>query len=584
MPRKFRLALAQINTTVGDIPGNTAKIIEYLERARDLQADLVAFPELAVTGYPPEDLLFKTSFLQANEEAMQRIIAASRGIAVVVGYVARGADIANAAAVGYDGQLIDSYRKMYLPNYGVFDEDRYFRRGDVCPVYTINGTGVGVNICEDIWYPLGPIAVQREAGAEVIVNINGSPFHAGKQTYREKMIATRAADNELIVAYLNLVGGQDELIFDGSSLVCDATGEPVARGPAFEEALVVTDLDIESVFRSRLRDPRPRKENPTILREIGHPKQVQVSGFEPTQRPALPPASLPDTLGYVEEVYRALVLGTRDYVHKSGFSKAVIGLSGGIDSALTAAVAVDALGQENVVGITMPSRYSSEGSVSDSKALAEGLGIDIWVVPIEPAHIAFTDMLAPHFQGTEDNVAEENVQARIRGNVLMTISNKFGWIVLTTGNKSEMAMGYATLYGDMAGGFAVLKDVPKTLVYQLCRWRNERTHNGQPLIPTEVLVKPPSAELRPDQTDQDSLPPYEQLDPIIKAYVEDDYSYADMVAMGHHPDWVRQVMSAVDRNEYKRRQAPPGVKITPRAFGKDRRLPIINRYRPATPA
>ena len=472
MVRTFRLALAQINTTVGDIPGNTAKIIEYLERARDLQADLVAFPELAVTGYPPEDLLFKTSFLQANEEAMQRIIAASRGIAVVVGYVARGADIANAAAVGYDGQLIDSYRKMYLPNYGVFDEDRYFRRGDVCPVYTINGTGVGVNICEDIWYPLGPIAVQREAGAEVIVNINGSPFHAGKQTYREKMIATRAADNELIVAYLNLVGGQDELIFDGSSLVCDATGEPVARGPAFEEALVVTDLDIESVFRSRLRDPRPRKENPTILREIGHPKQVQVSGFEPTQRPALPPASLPDTLGYVEEVYRALVLGTRDYVHKSGFSKAVIGLSGGIDSALTAAVAVDALGQENVVGITMPSRYSSEGSVSDSKALAEGLGIDIWVVPIEPAHIAFTDMLAPHFQGTEDNVAEENVQARIRGNVLMTISNKFGWIVLTTGNKSEMAMGYATLYGDMAGGFAVIKDVPKTLVYQLCQWRN----------------------------------------------------------------------------------------------------------------
>ena len=583
MVRTFRLALAQINTTVGDIPGNTAKIIEYLERARDLQADLVAFPELAVTGYPPEDLLFKTSFLQANEEAMQRIIAASRGIAVVVGYVARGADIANAAAVGYDGQLIDSYRKMYLPNYGVFDEDRYFRRGDVCPVYTINGTGVGVNICEDIWYPLGPIAVQREAGAEVIVNINGSPFHAGKQTYREKMIATRAADNELIVAYLNLVGGQDELIFDGSSLVCDATGEPVARGPAFEEALVVTDLDIESVFRSRLRDPRPRKENPTILREIGHPKQVQVSGFEPTQRPALPPASLPDTLGYVEEVYRALVLGTRDYVHKSGFSKAVIGLSGGIDSALTAAVAVDALGQENVVGITMPSRYSSEGSVSDSKALAEGLGIDIWVVPIEPAHIAFTDMLAPHFQGTEDNVAEENVQARIRGNVLMTISNKFGWIVLTTGNKSEMAMGYATLYGDMAGGFAVIKDVPKTLVYQLCQWRNGHglllKTGARQVIPQAIIEKPPSAELRPDQLDQDTLPPYDALDPIVRAYVEEDFSYQDMVEMGHDPQRVRQVISFVDRNEYKRRQAPPGVKITPRAFGKDRRLPIVNRYR-----
>ncbi len=578
MVRQFRLALAQINTTVGDIPGNTAKIIEYLERARDLQADLVAFPELAVTGYPPEDLLFKTSFLQANEEAMQRIIAASRGIAVVVGYVARGADIANAAAVGYDGQLIDSYRKMYLPNYGVFDEDRYFRRGDVCPVYTINGTGVGVSICEDIWYPLGPIAVQREAGAEVIVNINGSPFHAGKQTYREKMIATRAADNELIVAYLNLVGGQDELIFDGSSLVCDATGEPVARGPAFEEALVVTDLDIESVFRSRLRDPRPRKENPTILREIGHPKKVQVSAFEPTQRAALLPTALPDTLGYVEEVYRALVLGTRDYVHKSGFAKAVIGLSGGIDSALTAAVAVDALGQENVVGITMPSRYSSEGSVSDSKALAEGLGIDIWVVPIEPAHIAFTDMLAAHFQGTEENVAEENVQARIRGNVLMTISNKFGWIVLTTGNKSEMAMGYATLYGDMAGGFAAIKDVPKTLVYQLCHWRNEHGQ-AHPVIPRAILEKPPSAELRPDQLDQDTLPPYDVLDTIVRAYVEEDFSYQEMVDMGHDPQRVRQVISFVDRNEYKRRQAPPGVKITPRAFGKDRRLPIVNRYR-----
>ena len=578
MVRQFRLALAQINTTVGDIPGNTAKIIEYLERARDLQADLVAFPELAVTGYPPEDLLFKTSFLQANEDAMQQIMAASRGIAVVVGYVARGADIANAAAVGYDGRLIDSYRKMYLPNYGVFDEDRYFRRGDVCPVYTINGIGVGVSICEDIWYPVGPIAVQREAGAEVIVNINGSPFQAGKQNYREKMIATRAADNELIVAYLNLVGGQDELIFDGSSLVCDETGETIARGPAFEEALVVADLDIESVFRSRLRDPRPRKENPTILREIGQPKQVQVSGFQPAQRPALSQSALSDAPGYVEEVYRALVLGTRDYVHKSGFSKVVIGLSGGIDSALTAAVAVDALGKENVVGVTMPSRYSSEGSVSDSKALAEGLGIDFWVVPIEPAHIAFTDMLAPHFQGTEDNVAEENVQARIRGNVLMTISNKFGWIVLTTGNKSEMAMGYATLYGDMAGGFAVIKDVPKTLVYQLCHWRNDNEQPRQ-IIPRAIIEKPPSAELRPDQLDQDTLPPYDALDPIVRAYVEEDFSYHDMVEMGHDPQRVRQVISFVDRNEYKRRQAPPGVKITPRAFGKDRRLPIVNRYR-----
>ena len=578
MARTFRLALAQINTTVGDIPGNTAKIIDYVERAREAQADLVAFPELAITGYPPEDLLFKTSFLQANEEAMKQVIAAAKGIAVVVGYVQVGPDIANAAAVGFDGRLIDSYRKMYLPNYGVFDEDRYFRRGETCPVYTINGAGVGVSICEDIWYPLGPIAVQREAGAELIVNINGSPFHAGKRVYREKMIATRASDNELIVAYLNLVGGQDELIFDGSSLVCDAAGELIARGPAFEETLMVTDLDIESVFRSRLRDPRPRKENPTILREIGEPRTFHVSSFEPTAKDDCASSSLCEELDYVEEVYRALVLGTRDYVRKSGFTKAVIGLSGGIDSALTAVVAADALGPDNVVGVGMPSRYSSEGSISDSKELADRLGIDFWVVPIEPAHLAFTGMLEKRFEGTESNVAEENVQARIRGNVIMTISNKFGWMVLTTGNKSEMAMGYATLYGDMAGGFAVIKDVPKTLVYQLCRWRNQHG-DPHPVIPESIIDKPPSAELRPDQTDQDTLPPYETLDPIVKAYVEEDYSLPEMVAMGHDEASVRQVISFVDRNEYKRRQAPPGVKITPRAFGKDRRLPIVNRYR-----
>ena len=578
MARTFRLALAQINTTVGDIPGNTTKIIDYVERAREAQADLVAFPELAITGYPPEDLLFKTSFLQANEEAMKQVIVAAKGIAVVVGYVQVGPDIANAAAVGYDGRLIDSYRKMYLPNYGVFDEDRYFRRGETCPVYTINGAGVGVSICEDIWYPVGPIAVQREAGAELIVNINGSPFHAGKRVYREKMIATRASDNELIVAYLNLVGGQDELIFDGSSLVCDAAGELIARGPAFEETLMVTDLDIESVFRSRLRDPRPRKENPTILREIGEPRTFHVSSFEPTAKDDCASSSLCEELDYVEEVYRALVLGTRDYVRKSGFTKAVIGLSGGIDSALTAVVAADALGPDNVVGVGMPSRYSSEGSISDSKELADRLGIDFWVVPIEPAHLAFTGMLEKRFEGTESNVAEENVQARIRGNVIMTISNKFGWMVLTTGNKSEMAMGYATLYGDMAGGFAVIKDVPKTLVYQLCRWRNQHW-DPHPVIPESIIDKPPSAELRPDQTDQDTLPPYETLDPIVKAYVEEDYSLPEMVAMGHDEASVRQVISFVDRNEYKRRQAPPGVKITPRAFGKDRRLPIVNRYR-----
>ena len=592
MIRNFRLALAQMNPTVGDVDGNTSRIIEYVEQARECQADLVAFPELAITGYPPEDLLFKTSFLQANVEAMQRVVAAARGIAVAVGYVevgdsATGVDIANAAAIGYDSQLIDSYRKMYLPNYGVFDEDRYFRRGTECPVYRINGVGVGVNICEDIWYPVGAIAVQREAGAELIVNINGSPFHAGKGNYREKMIGTRAADNGLFVAYLNLVGGQDELVFDGASLVCDMTGEVIARSPAFAEDLLITDLDIESVFRARLRTPLSRKENPTILREIGTPKTVAVSEYSPSERQPLEPGSRVPLMGPVEEVYRALVTGTRDYIRKSGFSRALVGLSGGIDSALTATVAADALGPENVVGVTMPSRYSSEGSVSDSRELADNLGIECWVVPIEPAHLAFTDMLEPYFDGTTANVAEENVQARIRGNVLMTISNKFGWIVLTTGNKSEMAMGYATLYGDMAGGFAVIKDAPKTLVYELCRWRNGKGFGlnaarpgARSPIPQSIIDKPPSAELRPDQLDADTLPPYEQLDPIVKAYVEEDYSYQEMVAMGHDPAAVRQVISFVDRNEYKRRQAPPGVKITPRAFGKDRRLPIVNRYRP----
>ncbi len=578
MPRIFRLALAQINTTVGDIPGNTALMLSYLEQAREYQADLIAFPEMATTGYPPEDLLFKTSFLRDNVAAMEKVVASARGIAVVVGYVDLANDISNAAALGHEGQVIDTYRKMYLPNYGVFDEDRYFRRGDTCPVYVINGVGVGVNICEDVWYPVGPIAVQRDAGAELIVNINASPFHSGKRAYREKMIATRAADNELFVAHLNAVGAQDELVFDGASVVCDMSGEVITRGPAFQESLVLVDLDIEAVFRTRLRDPRPRKENPTILREIGRSRVLQVSRFHSKQRPPLPEPDGVTGMDEVEEVYHALVLGTRDYLGKSGFKKAMIGLSGGIDSALTATVAVDALGKDNVVGIAMPSRYSSEGSVSDAKELSSNLGIDLWTVPIEPAHLAFADMLDPYFQDTEPNVAEENVQARIRGNVLMTISNKFGWMVLTTGNKSEMAMGYATLYGDMAGGFAVIKDVPKTLVYQLCQWRNR--HGTPPdAIPQSIIDKPPSAELKEDQLDQDSLPPYDVLDPVVRAYVEEDYSYQEMVEMGFDPQVVRQVISLVDRNEYKRRQAPPGVKITPRAFGKDRRLPIINRYR-----
>ncbi|MAN94021.1 MAG: NAD+ synthase [Chloroflexi bacterium] len=583
MARTFRLALAQINPTVGDIARNTAKILDYLERAREAQADLVAFPELAITGYPPEDLLFKRSFLTDNVAAMEKVAAASQGIAVVLGYVHIvslerqsedvGPQVTNAAALCYGGKLIDTYHKIFLPNYGVFDEQRYFQSGSECPVYTIGGVAVGVNICEDIWYPVGPTTVQCQAGAELIVNINASPFHAGKCAFREDMIAQRASENSLTVAYVNTVGGQDELVFDGGSIICDPAGGLVARGPAFQESLLITDLSF----------PSQAKENPANAGAgVGTPKTMTVSEAGAEIKSSLEAQTILDAMNGPEEIYRALVMGTGDYLRKSGFTKALIGLSGGVDSALTATVAVDALGKENVVGITMPSRYSSEGSISDSKKLADNLGLDLWEVPIEPAHQAFTDMLAEQFKGTEANVAEENVQARVRGNVLMTVSNKFGWIVLTTGNKSEMAMGYATLYGDMAGGFAVLKDVPKTTVYELCRWRNQQGvgfGTMDDVIPVAILDKPPSAELREDQLDADSLPDYEVLDPVVEAYVEDDLSYQEMVAQGMDPFVVRQVIAAVDRNEYKRRQAPPGVKITHRAFGKDRRLPIVNRYR-----
>ena len=583
MARTFRLALAQINPTVGDIAGNTAKILDYLERAREAQADLVAFPELAITGYPPEDLLFKRSFLTDNVAAMEKVAAASQGIAVVLGYVhivslerqseEVGPQVTNAAALCSGGKLIDTYHKIFLPNYGVFDEQRYFQKGSECPVYTIGGVAVGVNICEDIWYPVGPTTVQCQAGAELIVNINASPFHAGKRTFREDMIAQRASENSLTVAYVNTVGGQDELVFDGGSIICDPAGGLVARGPAFQESLLITDLSFPS---------RPNENPANAGAGVGTPKTMTVSEAGAEIKSSLEAQTILDAMNGPEEIYRALVMGTGDYLRKSGFTKALIGLSGGVDSALTATVAADALGKENVVGITMPSRYSSEGSISDSKKLADNLGLDLWEVPIEPAHQAFTDMLAEQFKGTEANVAEENVQARVRGNVLMTVSNKFGWIVLTTGNKSEMAMGYATLYGDMAGGFAVLKDVPKTTVYELCRWRNQQGvgfGTMDDVIPVAILDKPPSAELREDQLDADSLPAYEVLDPVVEAYVEDDLSYQEMVAQGMDPFVVRQVIAAVDRNEYKRRQAPPGVKITHRAFGKDRRLPIVNRYR-----
>ncbi|MCE2456486.1 MAG: NAD+ synthase [Dehalococcoidia bacterium] len=577
--RKFRVALAQINVTVGDLPGNTAKILDVISDARDVGASLVAFPELTVPGYPPEDLLLKPQFLTENRRCMERIAEASHDICVVVGFADFvGGEVYNAAAVAYDGKHVGTYHKQFLPNYGVFDEDRYFRSGDTCPVYVIDGTPVGVNICEDIWYAVGPSVVQRSVGAEVIVNINGSPFHAGKWRLREKMLATRAADNEVFLAYVNMVGGQDELVFDGGSMIFDPTGEMIASSSQFEEDLLMVDLDVEAVFRSRLRDPRPRKEDPESIRRLGRGELVPVSEWD---EESLDGAAAEPGSGMFHdgpaEVYQALTLGTRDYVLKCGFEKVLVALSGGIDSSLVAAIAVDALGSDNVVGVSMPSRFSSEGSVVDAKLLADNLGIELWTLPIEQPFEAMLDTLEPQFKGTDWGVSEENIQSRIRGNLIMALSNKFGWLVLTTGNKSEMATGYATIYGDMSGGFAVIKDVPKVMCYELSEYRNSEA--DRPIIPVSVIEKPPSAELRPDQFDEDSLPSYERLDPILKAYVEDDMSFEEIISTGEDPEVVKHVIGLVDRSEYKRRQAAPGIKITPRNFGRDRRMPIANRWR-----
>jgi NAD+ synthase (glutamine-hydrolysing) len=574
----IRIGLAQIDSTVGDLAGNTAKIIEWIGRARAAGADLVAFPELAITGYPPEDLVLRRSFVADNLAALDEIVRATAGIAAVVGFVDMDDDIYNAAAVISDGRVVGRYHKQYLPNYGVFDEDRYFQRGHESPVYVIAGVDVGVNICEDVWYPDGPTREQAHAGADVIVNINASPYHRAKGAFRENMISTRASDNAVVVCHVNMVGGQDELIFDGHSMIFDARGDLVARAQQFREELLVLDIDVESVLQTRLHDPRHRKERRELRAAGGGTKIVVSDAPREAPKPVVAPSIAP-LLGPEAEAWEALVLGVRDYAGKTGFENIVLGLSGGVDSSLVAAIAVDALGAEHVIGVSMPSQFSSAGSKSDACALAERLGIRMLTVPIEAPFSATLDALAEPFAGTPFGLAEENLQARIRGNLLMALSNKHGWLVLTTGNKSEMATGYSTLYGDMAGGFAVIKDVPKTLVWDLARYRN--LVGGRDIIPQAVIDKPPSAELRPDQLDTDSLPPYDVLDPIIKAYVEDDRSVDEIVAMGCDRALVERVVRMVDRNEYKRRQAPPGIKITPRAFGRDRRLPIANRYRPS---
>ncbi len=573
---RVRIALAQINAMVGDIDGNVRKIEAGLQRARNVGADLVLFPELSVTGYPPEDLLLKPAFLNANVEATRGLANAARGLTAIVGFVDFGDDVYNAAAVFHDGRWVHTYHKHYLPNYGVFDEDRYFQGAGQVHVLRRGDLTFGVSICEDIWYPAGPPEAQAlQGGARLLVNISASPYHAGKGRSREQMLSTRATDNAAVVVFCNLVGGQDELVFDGGSVIVNERGEVIARGAQFVEDFVVADIDTTAVFRWRLHDPRRRKAVASPLPTVELPMPVTP---EPPHRPAIS-AHLVEPLPDLEEIYSALVLGTRDYVRKNGFQKVVIGLSGGIDSSLVACIAADALGPENVTGVSMPSRYTAEMSNDDAAILARNLGIRYMTIPIEPVFESYLETLARPFAGRERDVTEENIQARIRGNFLMALSNKFGWMVLTTGNKSEMSVGYATLYGDMAGGYAVLKDVLKGLVYDLSRWRNAQGES--PVIPERVLTRPPSAELRPDQKDSDSLPPYDVLDPVLKAYVEEDQSPEEIVAALNVPTTVvMRIVRMVDRAEYKRRQAPPGVRITVRAFGKDRRLPITQDFTP----
>jgi NAD+ synthase (glutamine-hydrolysing) len=577
--RRLRLALAQINPSVGDLAGNTRCIISTAARAAEAGAHLVCFPELALPGYPPEDLLLKPNFISDCRSALDDVIAFSAGmpdLTIVVGYVARDQDLYNAAAIVHAGRLAGTYYKHFLPNYGVFDENRYFQAGQDLPIFEIAGVRVGVNICEDIWYATGPATFQGYAGAEVLANISASPFHAGKWRGRESMLATRASDTGSFVAYVNMIGGQDELVFDGDSCVFDAKGGLIARAAAFEEDLLFVDLPVDEVFRQRLHDPRLRKarldnaDRVSVVHVSDAPEREQESGEPSLTTRVTPP------LGDIDEIYAALVLGTRDYVQKNGFHEVVIGLSGGIDSALTATIAVDALGPQAVHGVLMPSRYSSQGSVDDAVALAQNLGIQTVTMPIQPPVDAVQKVVGQALGDPPAGVTQENIQSRLRGLYLMALSNANGWLVLTTGNKSEMAVGYATLYGDMAGGFAVLKDVWKTMVYELARSRNAR--ETQPIIPLSTINKPPSAELRPDQRDTDSLPPYEALDPIARAYVEDDLSLSEIVAMGYDVAEVRRVMRLVDHSEYKRRQAAPGVKVTTRAFGRDRRLPLTNGF------
>lgn len=558
MTKKLRLAIAQINSTVGDLDGNYRKIDNSIQKARGMGVDIISFPELAMTGYPPEDLLLKNGFIQDNLLKINKLAKSVNGIVAIVGFVdKKGNDIYNAAAVIYNGEIVGTYHKCFLPNYGVFDEKRYFKPGNNPLVFKYGDFVFGVNVCEDIWHAEGPTKLQASYGARLIVNVNSSPYYAGKTKEREDMVLGQAKANNVFLSYANMVGGQDELVFDGQSMVIDNNGRIMAMAEAFKEDLIVIDIDIPAGRISLSKNAI------TIADKIPARAKTEISAKE--MKPMDP----------IAEIYAALKLGLADYAAKNGFKKVVIGLSGGVDSALVATLATDALGKDNVVGVFMPSHYSSLESENDAKELASNLGITYFDIPIENIFKLYLMTLEPHFAGKARDITEENMQARIRGNILMALSNKFGWLALTTGNKSEMSTGYATLYGDMAGGFALIKDVPKTLVYKLVKYRNSLNR----VVPQSIITKEPTAELRPDQKDRDTLPPYDILDKILKKYIEEDEGLDDILASGIDKETALKVLKMVDKSEYKRRQSPPGIKITPKAFGKDRRMPITNRYR-----
>jgi NAD+ synthase (glutamine-hydrolysing) len=570
----MRLALAQINTIVGDLDGNKRLILERLDEAKAAGADLVLFPELAVTGYPPEDLLLRPGFVRAAERALEEIARASRGLVALVGTPHFEGDLYNACAVCAGGEVRAVYRKRFLPNYGVFDEDRYFASGRELILLEHGATLVGITICEDMWQPGPPATDLALAGAEIIVNLSASPFHVGKEREREQMFQVRARDNAAFVAFCNAVGGQDELIFDGHSMILDDEGSVLARAGGFEETLLVHDVEPGAVLARRLTDARRR----ALAREREQPPTGAVVHVgTPKEKREHADGGIAPFADELEQMRLALELGLADYVRKNGFREVVIGASGGIDSALTAALAVEALGPDRAHCVSMPSRYSSEGTRSDAQRLAELLGCDFREIPIEPIVESVLGALGPHFEGRDPDLTEENVQARTRGVLLMALSNKFGWLLVATGNKSELSVGYATLYGDMAGGFALLKDVFKTDVFRLSRYLNERA--GRELIPHSIIDRAPSAELRADQLDEDSLPPYPTLDKVLEAYVEDDRSKEELAADGFDAEVVERAVAMIDRAEYKRRQAPPGVRLRPKAFGRDRRTPITNRWR-----